>query len=301
MCETSFCHFHVFSCQVMKNEELGLPVQLVREWQDHAVCGPEFRSWLATFQKDHKVIDEQAANNKDEEKDGKKRNGDSGPGPSPKKLRTDLPVAVDPSMMVDNTDITAALINEYSLPLGKDMSVSVQFRAEEKVYLVNKGAKAWTAADPLIAHFGNGSWKVLKTGQDLPDCAVELKFGGHSDKILLNGAVQTIGQALSDMRQKKPDAKVAYHAIQENSDDVKKFSLTTTHRVCFVYRIEDGAEMSSKNIAGKLWKVGQESPLKVLWYCRWCSKGLSPIKPALHLLGSLQLKNGQAALLSGSP
>ena len=63
----------------MKNEELGLPVQLVREWQDHAVCGPEFRSWLATFQKDHKVIDEQAANNKDEEKDGKKRNGDSGP------------------------------------------------------------------------------------------------------------------------------------------------------------------------------------------------------------------------------
>ncbi|CAK9018185.1 Uncharacterized protein SCF082_LOCUS13970 [Durusdinium trenchii] len=281
---------------VLKNEELGLPVQVIREWQDHATCGPEFRKWLEGFQAKHKVIDDRAEQNETDPQgqssDGKRANGGQ-VGPSPKKARTDVP-ALEPSRIIESSKITSALINEYSLPVGKDVAVSFHTRAENQMFLVNKGSKTWSASDPAILHFGNGSWKVLKANQDLPDGAVELKFASCDDKILLNGAVQTLGQVMADMRQKKPDAKIAYHQIQE-TDDIKQFSLTTTHRVVFVCKTE-GSEWSSKNVASKVWKAGMDGgPLKLIWYMRWATKGLVPIKPVLHLLGHATLTAGQAA------
>ena len=65
---------------MLKNEQLGLPVQVIREWEDHATCGPEFRKWLEAFQAKHKVIDDQEEQNESEagqgqSSDGKRANG----------------------------------------------------------------------------------------------------------------------------------------------------------------------------------------------------------------------------------
>lgn len=288
------------ACQVLKNEELGLPVQVIREWQDHATCGPEFRKWLEAFQAKHKVIDDQAEQNDDKEgqpSDGKRNSNGGQSGPSPKKARTEAP-ALEPGRIIESSKITGALINEYSLAVGKDLAVSFHMRADDQLFLVNKGSKTWSASDPAILQFGSGSWRVLKSNQEILDGAVELKFTGCDDKILLNGTVQTLGQAMAEMRQKKPDAKIAYYQIQE-TDDIKQFSLTSTHHVVFMCKVEEGTEWSSKNLAAKVWKAGMDGgPLKLIWYMRWATKGLLPIKPVLHLLGQATLTAGQAADVS---
>ena len=282
--------------QVVKDEKLFLPVGLVREWQDHSQVGHEFKSWMETFLKDHAVIDpaeqqqQQQEENPDDPEGRKRAAAGGGPNPSPNKRAR---VTVDSSLIMDSSSITTAMINEYDVQKGKDLSVALQLRAEDQVYLLNKGTKPWKALDPLVCGFGNGTWKVVKPNTEKPANSVQLCFKNHEALILLNGTLQTIGQAVNEMRVKKPDAKIAYHTIQEG-ESLQEFNLTVSHQVAFVAKMEEGTEWSQKNIALKLFKDGMDSPLQLIWYMRWSTKGLTPIKPALHLVGNVELAGGKA-------
>lgn len=286
--------------QVVKDEKLFLPVGLVREWQDHSQVGHEFKSWMETFLKDHAIIDpaeqqqqQQQEENPDADPEGRKRAAaGGGQNPSPNK-RARVINPVDSTLIVDSNSITTAMINEYEVQKGKDLSVALQLRAEQQVYLLNKGTKPWKALDPMVCGFGNGTWKVVKPNTEKPPNSVQLCFKNHEALILLNGTLQTIGQAVNDMRLKKPDAKIAYHTIQEG-ESLQEFNLTVTHQVAFVAKIEEGTEMSQKNVALKLYTDGVNSPLQLIWYMRWSTKGLTPIKPALHLVGNVELAGGKA-------
>jgi len=218
--------------QVVKDEKLFLPVGLVREWQDHSQVGHEFKSWMETFLKDHAIIDpaeqqqqQQQEENPDADPEGRKRAAaGGGQSPSPNK-RARVINPVDSTLIVDSNSITTAMINEYEVQKGKDLSVALQLRAEQQVYLLNKGTKPWKALDPMVCGFGNGTWKVVKPNTEKPPNSVQLCFKNHEALILLNGTLQTIGQAVNDMRLKKPDAKIAYHTIQEG-ESLQEFNLT---------------------------------------------------------------------------
>ena len=162
----------------------------------------------------------------------------------------------------------------------------LHLRSEGASYLLNNTDKNWVQTHPCVAFFGSGSYKILKADQPVPDKATLLELSGHANHIVLNGVVTTIGEAVATMRQKKPDCKVCYHQILEGSA-VSEFDLKPTHKVIFLRKDEDADNKLGKhNIAPQLPSSGC---LKLVWHMRWCQKGLSPVKPALHVLGAVSL------------
>ena len=139
--------------------------------------------------------------------------------------------------IIEAKQISTALLHEFSLPTAKDISMALHLRSESEIFVVNKGTKEWSSVDPAIAFFGNGTWKVLKDAQQLPENSVELAFKSHRDLVLLNGSAQSLGVVLAEMRAKKPDAKICYHKINE-AEKLSEFSLTVTHRVIFQSKLE---------------------------------------------------------------
>ena len=67
---------------------------------------------------------------------------------------------------------------------------------------MNVSGKEWTGSHPCIALFGNGSYKILKEGQEANDKAIELQFASSKDLVILGGSMQKLGQVLKDMRER---------------------------------------------------------------------------------------------------
>ena len=188
-------------------------------------------------------------------------------------------------------DISEPLVHE--IKLQKDWPV-LQVRGSDTCHLVNNTQKAWSMNDCGACFYGAGSYKILKAGQDLPERSVELVLTSHADTIVVSGAVTTLGQAFSEMRQKKPDCRIAYFEIQPG-ESLSEFQLRATHRVVF-YGKEETATLARHNCAWALLK----SHLTPVWHMRWAAKGLLPVKPALHILGGMELEVGKAVRLTQS-
>ena len=127
----------------MKDEQLFLPVAMVREWQDHGTCGPEFKAWMETFLSKHgKLIDPDEEKKKQEE-ESNKRPGDNSSGPSPKKPRLEAAERVGKEYYVVAADIQQPLIQEVKLE--KNMP-TVHLRGGDTAFLVNVSGKEWTGS-----------------------------------------------------------------------------------------------------------------------------------------------------------
>ena len=73
-------------------------------------------------------------------------------------------------------------------------------------------------------------------------------------------------------------------------------TLKQTHRVIFNQKSDDNKELGRQN-AGFSLPFRASGLLRLVWHCRWTTKGLSPIKPALHLIGQINLPAGHAIKL----
>ena len=155
----------------------------------------------------------------------------------------------------------------------------------------------------MLAGFGKGSFKLLKENEAAPEKAIEFKLSNDEDLICFNGKVLPLGQVVQEQRAKKPEAQVSYHKMVVNDENPKKFSLTTSHRICFVGASgESEPEASIGNIGMKeALDVWAKCPNFVLaWTCRWSAKGLMPVKPSIHLKLGLTVPIGRAYLCSTS-
>ena len=184
--------------QVMKDEQLFLPVSVVREWQDHGTCGPQFKAWMDKFLTNHgKLIDPEEEKKKEEESN--KRSGDGQTsGPSPKKPRIEAADLISKEHYLTATEIQQPLIQEVKLE--KSMP-TVHLRGGDTAFLVNMSDKEWTGCHPCIAMFGNGTYKILKEGQEGNEKSIELQFASSEDLVILGGSMQKLGQVLKDMRE----------------------------------------------------------------------------------------------------
>ena len=283
---------------MLRDEELFLPVAVVQEWKGHSECGAQFDKWLKDcLDLGHKIInpEEEAKKKESEEQNqtnGSGNNGTSNPGPSPKKRRTGDSEALDQKFFLKVEDISEALISEVKLQ-AKDWPV-LQMRGSG-CYLVNQTGKNWQQTDPCIALFGSGSYKILKAGQELPNNCVELNLKGYQDLVIVGGAVTTLQSVVQEMRNKKPDCRVSYYEI-DTTASLSEFELKPTHRVVFCQKTEDGAVLAKHNCAFQL-PFRTSGCLKLIWHMRWTQKGLAPIKPAVHLVGTVQLPSGQCLKL----
>ena len=122
---------------------------------------------------------------------------------------------------------------------------------------------------------------------------------GSQDKVVFNGVVQLLGKVMAEQREKKPDATVCYHKLEASPDDPKEFTLTCEHKVAFYPQAADSedAGVTCTNIATNFTKAHWEAAsnsIATLWMVRWAAKGLMPVKPVVHLLGSATLPPGRA-------
>ena len=220
-----------------------------------------------------------------------KRKDASAVTPSPKKAR------ISTEKIIDASTLTAALLHEVKLT-GKD-APWIQLRVGNLIYIVNKNTQEQTlAAGSFVTSFGKGSFQLLKKDQEPAANHHEFNLSSEADMVVFNGVMTMIGKVLFDERAKKPDASIAYHKLELNDADPKKFTLTQTHRVCFVPK-DDAKEISQHNLGNKFplttWGTAS-STMVCLWHVRWSPKGLMPVKPAVHLVGELVLPAGRACL-----
>ena len=134
-------------------------------------------------------------------------------------------------------------------------------------------------------------------GSDAPEKSLQLKISSQDDLVVLNGIVMEVGTVVKDQRSKKPDAQICYHSIKVDEADPQKFNIEVTHNVVFTPKNEGLADndLNCHNIATKEeLKVWNTDVLNTLWVVRWAAKGLMPVKPVVHLNGSLHLLPGRA-------
>ena len=286
--------------QVTKHEKLYVPVALVKEWQSHPLA-KDFQLWLDEFlAAGYEIVDPNetpAEETKDDvqgqTQNKRKREGESA-ATGAKKIK------IDAGLVIDAEKISGAILFEVKVTLFKDIFANLQIRAQSEVWLVNKGAKDFCGNGCQVAGYGRGSFKLLKQSEE-KDASVrllEFQLSSHEDFVFVNNQLTTVGQAVAEQRKSKPDCKVLYHDfVTEQDKGLNEFGLKVTHRVAFMPRSEEStAEASFGNVALRekdtTWI--QSKALCVLWHCRWTTKGLSPVKPAVHLQGSIVLKPGQA-------
>ena len=138
-------------------------------------------------------------------------------------------------------------------------------------------------------------------GSDAPEKSVQFKISSQDDLVVLNGIVMDVGTVVKDQRLKKPDAQICYHSIKVDEADPQKFNIEVVHNVVFVPKNDGLADkdINCHNIAAKEeLKVWNTDVLKTLWVVRWATKGLMPVKPVVHLNGSLHLLPGRACRCS---
>ncbi|CAE7298363.1 unnamed protein product [Symbiodinium sp. CCMP2592] len=281
---------------VIRDGKLAIPVEIVKEWGTHPLA-KDFQDWLKCFQESGGEI--VAAAGADSEADQKRKaagNPDSEPAAKKKKGA----VKIDEALIGEADAISQALLHECKVTVTKDSVGMLQVRAGSEVWLVNKGPKDFVAEFHQVCGFGRGSFKLMKPEEQPVEGQrfVEFKLTDYQDMIYINNQCLTVGQAVAQQRLTKPDCKVSYHEIVQDAEKgLNEFSLRLTHRVVFSSKMEEvTAEATFGNLALKenntIWS--ESKALCVLWHCRWTAKGLTPVKPAVHLKGGITVKPGKA-------
>ena len=138
-------------------------------------------------------------------------------------------------------------------------------------------------------------------GRMPPEKSAQFKISSQGDLVVLNGIVMDVGTVVKDQRLKKPDAQICYHSIKVDEADPQKFNIEVVRNVVFAPKNDGLADkdINCHNIAAKeeltVWNT---DVLKTLWVVRWATKGLMPVKPVVHLNGSLHLLPGRACRCS---
>ena len=137
---------------------------------------------------------------------------------------------------------------------------------------------------------------MSKHDNPLEDGVIVFDATSHKDLVVFNDVVLELGKVVMDQREKKPDAQVCYHKIDIANEDPKTFTLTLEHNIsCFPQDSDKGAPTTCNNVATKFQTATWASnTLAMMWMVRWSTKGLMPVKPVVHLLGSVDFPPGRA-------
>ena len=280
-----------------EKKDLRLPVELVKKWHMHPSFGAEFCQWMDSFLSNPacQILDSEVK--EPETPNPKKR---------PSEEMNDLTTPVKkvkiegPTVLVEASSIPEALLFETKM-FGKDVPM-LQLRANHSVYIFNRQSQEWSSDHGFVCGFGRGTFKMVKLdGSDAPEKSLQFKISSQDDLVVLNGIVMDVGSVVRDQRAKKPDAQICYHSIKVDQAGPNNFNIEVTHNVVFLIKNDGLADkdLNCHNIASKEeLKVWTSDVLKTLWVVRWAAKGLMPVKPVVHLNGSLNLLPGRACRCS---
>ena len=192
-----------------KQDKPEIPLHIVKQWQFHATFASDFTRWMDAFLEKGGIVQEE--NKKDEKKEEKETEEEDG---KKRKTPSEVPAApakkvkkvVDPSYIMETDKITTPLLQEVKCGKG---GLFVQVRAQHQVFLVNKSQQVVMLNDDhYIGSFGKGSFKLLKSDDEIKDHMVEFLLGRSDDLIVYNGKVMSVGETLKEGAKKKPDVAV---------------------------------------------------------------------------------------------
>ena len=291
---------------------LQMPLDTFKKWHRHRVHGQEFLGLVEEYKLD--VVAEQEAQPQDNAKSGgepgaelpeqppnKKRRVSGGPGPGPGQKTGQR---VDPKHLVDNTAITEALLCEVTLPTPKGTTVKLQHRVGGKFYIVNMGKSEVTLQqNTLLCGFGNGTFQLLKSEEVPAENMLEYQLESSNDLVVVNTAVQTLGDVFKAERQKNSTFSICYHKVvdEPTAEDPHKFVVKQTHRICVCLKKGDDVKLSQANFAGSCgqydWSGSHCSQRR--WQVRVTNKGLQVVAPRVYLTYDVHLAPGRACLILG--
>ena len=272
---------------------LQIPARLVKQWAGDAEFGSRFQTWLDEFLNTYEIAEEAAP-------------GEQGtPEPALKRQKTTPAVedkVLDASFLVDNDKVEGALL--FDVKLAPKDALNFQLRAAHRAFLVNQLNYEFTlkAGAPVVG-FGRGSFKLVKANETMDEKAVPFVIKNADALVCVSGAVMTIRDALQQQRKTKPDANVCYHSVKVPEDNPNSFVFSATHCVAYIPsggtskqkkenanpgdedNGSEGGAVTANNVAAReALKIWEASPaLKLVWWARWTVKGLTPVKPMLHI------------------
>ena len=155
---------------------------------------------------------------------------------------------------------------------------------------------------PVIG-FGRGSFKLVKANETMDEKTVPFVIKNADALVCISGKMMTIRDALQQQRKTKPDANVCCHSVKVPEDNPNSFVFSATHCVAHIPsggtskqkkenanpgdedNGSEGGAVTANNVAAReALKIWEASPaLKLVWWARWTVKGLTPVKPMLHI------------------
>ena len=297
---------------------ISVPKTLVQGWVSHMHHGADFTKWMEEFMsrfEDH--IAESPTQQEptstptklgQQEANTNKRSGSALTEPqSAKKPRT---------MDVGDKLVPLATATEgiilFTAPLvtkGKNQC-NLIIKSGNQVFLTNESDKDMPLpAGYIVAGFGRGKYRHNNNGEVNMDTAFSFQLQSSEERIMHQGNLVTVREVVQAERKKNPTCKVAYHDITEQADAavVGGFTLQTSHQVCFV---PNGStvppEGEDKDDPGKegalINRVAALIPkqhwvthcTEVLWFTKWGSAGLTPVRPVVVTKADLVLPAGKA-------
>ena len=297
---------------------ISVPKTLVQGWVSHMHHGADFAKWMEEFTSRFEDYIAESPTQQEptstptklgqQEANTNKRSGSALKEPqSAKKPRT---------MDVGDKLVPLATATEgvilFKAPLvtkGKNQS-NLIIKSGNQVFLTNESDKDMPLpAGYIVAGFGRGKYRHNNNGEVNMDTAFSFQLQSSEEWIMHQGNLVTVREVVQAERKKNPTCKVAYHDITEQADAavVGGFTLQTSHQVCFV---PNGStvppEGEDKDDPGKegalINRVAALIPkqhwvthcTEVLWFTKWGSAGLTPVRPVVVTKADLVLPAGKA-------
>jgi hypothetical protein len=162
---------------------LEMPVALFKKWSNHGVHGQQFRAMME--QHELSVVADML------DSPAKAAATVAAPGQPPLKKQC---LRVDPAFIVNTDSVTAALLHEAKVAtLTKGDLVKLQLRFDA-IYAVNTGTSECTLQKNMfLGGWGKGAFKLLRMDDTLPVGSIEFKMTSSEELVVLNNAVQKLG------------------------------------------------------------------------------------------------------------
>ena len=191
--------------------------------------------------------------------------------------------------------------------------MQLQVTSAGQAFLVcTAAAQKWSnPAGLVIASWWKGKW-WHNTTNDVPPqkTDVPFKLTSTDDIIYMGMKLSTVGQALAERRASQPaaSANVMYHEVHDDPQPESPSHQKLEVKHVMLWRPEQGApvkeepgqtSMNHQHAAGAIdvakWGTPQTS---IVWTMKWCTTGLTPVRPQVVLTRQVELNVGEALPIS---
>ena len=279
---------------------LTVPDELTKTWYHHSRHGTTFKEFCDHFHETSSrlaiAMPTATSETKKRKSDGIEPLNENPAGVKRTKVENGRYVSVDalPS---------EGLLTSIKLTQKNQQGLELKIFTADKVYVVNTSDhEIELKTGNIIASFGKGKWKT-KGDEGEPAVkgrCIDYVLKGADDFIYYDGMLQQLRPVVMQKKSLEPDAKLAYHDMQETAGAPGDFKVSVKNTIQFVATEENPKTVQSNAALFATDAVWKQDVCSVIWAVKWCAQGLSPIRPLVVLLQDIYLKPGTALQISPS-